>query len=520
MTGYLSCVRLMARTGRRSLLAVPLILTALLAVPAGQMINRYPDAASRAAYAAAYEGVTGIGAFQGRGYELTRIGGMLANEMGFLALVFFPMAGLLLAVRHTRAIEDTGQLEILTAGRIGRPASLAAGATVVALSALLTAVLSTALLLALGYPARGSVLYAFTLALLLLTFAGIGLVAGQLAQTAPQAYGLGFAVFLVTYLLRAVLDVRRRSGTWSNPESWLAEVRPFSDQLVFWPWIAYLTTIVILTALAVWIAGRRDLGAGVITPRPGPKRAPAWASSPAGLLLRLTRGSALAWLIGSGVFALAFGLLGNDMAEVMTRAQHQTTSTAVDTLIALLVQINALFAGALGIQSVTAWAREERSGRLGWMLSAPVDRRWSWLSAAGVALGWPLITLIWTGILTGLGLRIGLGESSALGQGLSSTLAYLPAVLFITVLAMLLCSITPAAAPLGWILVVWELVVAFLGDPLDLSQGLRNISPLEWSGQPPLENWAQLPALATVVAAGLGLLVSTRLFGHRELTNG
>lgn len=520
MSGYWSCVRLLARTGWTSLLAGPLVLVALLAVPAGQMVDRYPTPASRAVYAAAYEGVNGIASFQGRGYELTRLGGMLANEMGFLSLVLFPVAGVLLAIRHTREIEDTGQLDILTAGRIGRVSPLAAGATVVALSALLTAALSTVMLLALGYPARGSLLYAFALALFLLTFSGIGLVTGQLAQTAPQAYGLAFAVFLVIYLLRAVLDVRHRGGTWSNPESWLAEVRPFSDQLIVWPWIAYLVSIVVLTAIAMRIAGHRDLGAGVLVPRPGPNRAPVWASSPAGLLFRLTRGTALAWLIGSGVFAFAFGLLGNDMADVVRGARPEEATTALDTLVALFAQINALFAGALGVQSVTAWSREERSGRLGLMLSTAVDRRWFWICAAAVTLCWPLLTLAWTGLLTGVGLRFGLRDVSALGEGLTATLAYTPAVLFVTAFALLLVSITPAAAPIGWILVVWGLVVVFLGNPLGLSQGLRNISPFEWSGQPPLEAWAQLPALATAVAAVVGLLLSTAVFGRRELTNG
>ena len=103
------------------------------------------------------------------------------------------------------------------------------------------------------------------MALFLLTFSGIGLVTGQLAQTAPQAYGLAFAVFLVIYLLRAVLDVRHRGGTWSNPESWLAEARPFSDQLIVWPWIAYSASIVVPTAIAMRIAGHQPGAAEHLT---------------------------------------------------------------------------------------------------------------------------------------------------------------------------------------------------------------------------------------------------------------
>ncbi|MFG1928846.1 hypothetical protein [Cryptosporangium sp. NPDC048952] len=511
---------LLLRTGWASLLVVPAVLVVLVAAVAVQMVNRYPTPASREVYAAAYAGVSGISAFQGRGYELTDLGGMLANEMGFLSLVLFPVAGLLLAIRHTRAVEDTGHLDILTAGRTGRLAPLTAGATVVAISATLMATGASAVLLGLGYPARGSLLYPAALALLLLTFAAIGLVAAQLAQTAPQAYGLALAVFLLTYLLRAVIDVRHASATWSSPGSWLAETRPFADRLISWPWVAYLLVIVAFTGLALRISQRRDLGAGVLTPRPGPARAPHWTASPAGLILRLTRGSALAWLIGSGIFAFAFGSLGNDMQILMSRTRPENAGVALDTLVALYAQINALFAGAVAVQTVTAWSREERLGRLGWILSTAVGRRQAWLSATAITGGWSLLTLASTGLLIGLGLALGLREGSAFTDGLTATLAYAPAVLFVAAAALLLAAAVPAATAASWTLVGWGLVVTFLGDPLDLGQGLRNLSPFEWSGQVPLDPWRQAQAVTTTVCAGIGVLLSVALFRRRGLMKG
>ena len=521
MTGYWSYLRLRIRTGWASIVAAPVVLGALLVAVANQLASRYPTPASRETYAAAYQGLHGVSSFQGRGYELTNLGGMLANEMGFLSLVLFPVAGILLAIRHTRAVEDAGLLEILTAGRIGRWTPLAAGATVVTISALLTAALPSALLIVLGYPVRGSLLYPTALALFLLTYAAVGLVASQLAQAAPQAYGLALAVFLATYLLRAVIDVRHRSGTWSSPESWLAESRPFADRPTVWPWVAYLGSIVVLTGLAGWIAGRRDLGSGVLTPRPGPTRAPRWASaSPAGLLVRLTRGSALAWLIGSGVFAFGFGLLGNDLKDLAARARPEEANAAFDTLVALYAQINALFAAAVGVQAVLAWSREERSGRLGWILSTAVGRSRAWICATAVAVGWSLLTLAWTGLLTGLGLALGLDENSGFGEGLTATLAYAPAVLFVTATALLLTAATPAAASVGWALVGWGLVVTLLGDALGLGQALRNLSPFEWSGAVPLDAWNSARALVTTVGAGLGLTLSITLFARRGLVKG
>ena len=520
MTGYWSCCRLRVRTGWASLLAAPAVLIALVAAVAVQMAHRYPTPASREVYAGAYAGITGISSFQGRGYDLTNLGGMLANEMGFLSLVLFPVAGILLAVRHTRAVEDAGQLDILTAGRVGRLAPLAASASAVTASATLTALGSTAVLVELDYPTRGSLLYPFALAALLLAFAAVGLVAGQLAQTAPQAYGLALAVFLVTYLLRAVIDVHHSSATWAGPDSWLAEVRPFADRPSLWPWAAYLGWLVALTGSALWIAARRDLGAGILTPRPGAKRAPRWTASPTGLLIRLTRGTVLGWLLGSGVFALAFGILGKDMQDVVSRTRSQGTGAAIDTLVALYAQINALFAGSVAVQAVTVVSREERLGRLGWILSTPVGRRRTWIAATAVALAWSMLTLACTGLMTGIGLTLGLHEDSAFADGLTATLAYAPAVAFVTTLALLLTAVTPSATALGWTTVIWGLVVTFLGDPLGLSQGLRVLSPFEWSGQVPLENWGPIPALLTTVCAGLGVILSIAQFARRDLDKG
>jgi ABC-2 type transport system permease protein len=106
---------------------------------------------------------------------------------------------------------------------------------------------------------------------------------------------------------------------------------------------------------------------------------------------------------------------------------------------------------------------------------------------------WSLLTLTWTGTLTGLGLWIGLDQPGDRRRGLTSTLAYAPAVLLVVALALLLTRRLPRACAATWLLVGWALVVTFSGDLLHLDGWLRDLSPLEWIGKVPLDAWDRTP---------------------------
>ncbi|MEN2424340.1 hypothetical protein AABB02_40350 [Streptomyces rimosus] len=519
MTGYWRLVAISLRTAPAQVLGWALAVCALVTSSASTIGDKYTEQASRDAYAATYVGTQSSAALQGRGYNLETVGGILANELGYLTLIILPLIGLHLAIRFTRGVEDTGRLDILTAGSVHRLAPAAAGLTAAALTAVLTFLLSVASLFTLDYPLAGSLRYAGGLGALMLAFTGVGALVAQCCRDARTSYVLALACWMVSYLARAVVDARGSGLTWVNPESWLAEIRPFAHRPPLWPWLALAATVVVSFAAAGVVAMRRDQGAGLIPPRPGPAGAPSWMMKPLHVLTRLTLGSCLGWTIGGSLFAFSFGYL-TEQISVLSALSGTTRDDNIDATLSLFVQMNALLAAAAAIQ-LTQWlGAEETSGRVGYALASPVSRRRWWGATASLVTAWSLIVLICTGVCTGLGLAAGFGDIGYLDDGVPATLAYTPAVLLLAVTALALQSVNPRTVTVAWLAVGWGIVVCLRADLLDLPEWARRLSPLHWVGAVPQEAWDRPAALFMTLLALAVAAVGALAFHHRDLRAG
>jgi ABC-2 type transport system permease protein len=497
----------------------PVLVAALVASTASTLTSMYPQQAGRDAYAAAYAAMPASAALQGRGQDLSTLGGMLANEMGYLTLIMIPLIGLHLAIRFTRSVEDTGRLDILTAGAVHRLAPAAAGVTAAAVPAALTVVFSGVGLIVLGYPATGSLVYAGALGVFMLAFTAVGTLVAQCCRDARTAYVLTIGLWLAGYLARAVVDAHGWKVTWANPESWPAETRPFSAAPPWWPWLAFFALTAALFGVAALVATRRDLGAGIIAPRPGPASAPPWIRSPLTLLARLTLSAGAGWTTAAGFFAFAFGYLTQQMSQLGTAADIGQGAN-VDATLAVFVQMNALIAAAAGIQLSQWLAREETAGRVGHALAAPVSRNRWWASATLLVAGWSTLLLICAGLCTGLGLTAGFGDWNYLGRGLTATLAYLPAVILFVGLATILSSLTPRVVAAAWLIAGWATVVCLRADLLGIPEWARDLSPLNWVGAVPSEAWRRPAALNMTLIALVLAVISTLLYRRRDLRAG
>ncbi|MFC6607865.1 ABC transporter permease [Amorphoplanes digitatis] len=443
---------------------------------------------------------------------------MVANEMGYLTLILIPLIGLHLAIAFTRSVEDTGRLDILTAGAVHRLAPSAAGVTAAAVPAALTVAFSTLALVLLGYPGTGSLLYAGGLGMFMVAFTAAGAVAAQCCRDARTAYVLAVGFWLASYLTRAVVDVRGWNVTWVNPESWPAEIQPFSAAPPWWPWFAFLALTASLFGIAALVAARRDQGAGIIAPRPGSATAAPWIRSPLSLLVRLTRGVGAGWIVAAGLFAFAFGYLTQQMSDLTSAAGGQASN--VDATLTVFVQMNALLAAAAGLQ-ISQWlAREETSGRIGHILAAPVSRTRWWTSATVLVTGWSLLLLSCAGLFTGLGLTAGFNDWSYLGRGLTATLAYSPAVILFAGIAAALSALSPRMVALAWLAIGWGTIVCLRADLLRIPGWARHLSPLDWMGSVPGDAWDRpAAALMTVLAVALAV-TSTLIYRRRDLSAG
>ena len=509
MTGVWQCLRLLLRTSWTSVVGWPIALGVLLWSAAASIFDLYPGEAERMMYAEAASNSVATRVFQGRGYDLTLPGGILAQEMGIIVLTLFPLVAVFLAIQLTRSLEDRNYFDIITAGTIGRLAPVVAGMLACCVTALLTGLLSVVILVATGYAVSGSVWYAASLVVFMIFASTIGLLAGQLFRNAREAQYLAIGVILGCYLLRGYIDVNSMDATWSNPISWFAETKPFSDTPQWWPFLAYLGAASAVWVAALWVATHRDLGGGVFSPRPGPAEASRRLGSPVSLMFRLTREAGIALMIGGGATAFVFGLFAQEMA-----------SSGLDARLVLLMQINGLFACAVAVQTAQIVISEERAGRAGRVLSAPVGRS-TWMLSAGLVVGgWAAVMLVWTGLVSGAGLALSLEDTSQVGDAVLDTLAYAPAALLVAAIACALGAVHPRLAVFTWLIVVWSAVVALRADLLQLSEAARRLSPLEWMGKVPLEEWVWSAAAAMSVIAVAAFLLSLVIFRRRDLVAG
>lgn len=300
LRGRAGGMRALAGTGplirfllRRDRVRIPvwvLAITVSLLGSVASFASTYPTAADRQARARVLDSPV-ASLFVGPRYGLRdyTYGAMTAHELLPLAAVAVALMSIFLAVRHTRAEEETGRTDLVEATAVGHQAATAATLVVVGGTNLLLGVLlAVGLPLSLdGLSAGGSLAFAGALAGVGLVFTGAALVVAQLSRTARGALG-------AASIDGRGLPVARR-GRHARRRPVLAVAVRVGDRD---PGVRAgamvgqslpLLAAGVLVAAAAALSARRDVGAGLLGDRPGPATGSALLDSPWGLAFRLQR---------------------------------------------------------------------------------------------------------------------------------------------------------------------------------------------------------------------------------------
>ncbi|QDB78604.1 polyketide antibiotic transporter [Georgenia wutianyii] len=524
LTGTGNLLRLFLRLSRRQIAIWALAFLALVALSVVALEETYPDAAALQARAVLLESPAAV-MMTGPAFALEdyTFGAMIANELSLWLLLPAAIMSVLLAVRHTRAEEESGRLELLRSLPVGRYAPAVAAMLTVALADVAVGAATTAGLVITGMPAADSLALGLATALTGLVFGAVAAVTAQVTEHARTASGLALGALAAAFLVRGVGDVIERTGSWLSwlsPLAWAQQTRVFVD-LRWWPLALSAGTTLVLLLLAASLARRRDLGAGLRAARPGPAQASRALLAPAGLARRLVSGTFVAWAVAMFLFALAFGALASSLDDVIADipAMGEWIELDLDDLTrsfaAVILSFLALCPAALAVSGVLRLRAEEREGRLEGVLASGSSRtgvlgRWALVVAVESALVQVLL-----GIGAGLGVSAGTGEVAWVGELTAASLAYLPAVLLLGGVAVALVGLAPRLASLAWVPVVWAALVVFLGELLGLPSWARDLSPLTHT---PLVPGAALTAgpLAVMTVLALGLAAAGLLGLHRR----
>jgi ABC-2 type transport system permease protein len=289
----------------------------------------------------------------------------------------------------------------------------------------------------------------------------------------------------------------------------------------WWVFGLGIVVIAVLSIVAYGLVTRRDVGAGMVPPRPGPAAAGPSLGSAFGLVWRLQRGLLLGWFIGLTASGAVLGGAAKGISNSTGVADNQKLNDMLARLGGTHGLTNAFLAACFAIIGVTAAAYtvqatvrlrgEESSGRLEPLLATRVGRvQWALSHVVFAVLG-TAVLLVGAGL--GGGLAYGLQIHDVGGQVssmLGAALVQLPATWVLAGVGVALFGLVPRLTTLAWAGLVVCVLLLLVGAAVGLNQAVIDVSP--FTHVPKLPGSAVtgaplvwLTAIAAVLTAG-GLL--------------
>ena len=527
LTGTGSMIHLILRRDRILLPVWILIFVASAASSAAAAIGLYPTVQARVAAATAANATPALVAMYGKVYNLASLGGLAMLKLTTLGAVLVAVLMIMVVVRHTRAEEESGRLELMRSGVLGRHAPLAAALAVSVTASVLLGALTAGALAAGGLDPVGSLAFGLCWACAGMAFAAVAAVAAQVTAGARAATGLALTVLGVAFVLRAIGDSAAGGLsmlTWLSPIGWSEQLRPYAGNRWWVALIPVAFTIVVGRA-AFFLNGRRDLGAGLVPPRPGPARGAPGLRTPLALAWRLQRGTFIAWAVAFALLALVLGSLASDVGSLLDSPQSRDLITKMggaqgltDAFLGTELGIVAIMAAAYGISAVLRMRSEETALRAEPLLATSVTRgRWL-TSHVVIALGGTTVLLLVVGLGAGLTYGASTGDlGGAIASLAGAALVRLPAVWLLTGIAVALFGLLPRMVLGAWAALVASLLLGEFGAVLGLPTWVRGISPFAHVPSLPGAAMAWAPTIVLLVIAAVLIAAGVAGFRRRDI---
>jgi ABC-2 type transport system permease protein len=527
LAGTGSLVRLALRRDRVLVPAWIVTFVGMAAFSASATVSLYPTMASRVEAAQGVNGVPALVALYGRIYEAST-GALSMMKMGGIGTALVAVLAFVLVVRHTRADEEVGRLELIGGSVVGRNAALTAAIVVGVGTSLAIGVLASLGLAGTGLPVRGSVAFGMAWAATGLAFTAVGALAAQVTTGGRTATGVAAAFLGLAYVLRAAGD---NTGTanaagwlsWLSPIGWSQQVRPYAHER----WTVLLLLVVFAVAVgsaAYVIASRRDLGAGLLADRPGPSIAAPSLSSPLGLAWRLHRGAWFAWAPAYVLLGGIFGSVASNLGGLLDSPQAKDFITKLggsqalsDAFLAMELGMVAVVTAVYGIQATLLLRSEEGSQRAEQLLATSTRRR-SWVAShLGLALTGTTGLMLVAGLVSGATHAAQTGDVSNAFPVLAGALVQLPAIWVVIGIAVALWGIVPRFASASWALLVAFLLLGEFGTLFELPSWAMDLSPFAHTPRIPGHDLAVMPLVWLVAIAAALIAAGVFAFDRRDL---
>lgn len=432
----------------------------------------------------------------------------------------------LTVTRLTRKEEELGRVELVRAGATGSMAPLGSALVVAVGISLVVGIAMGVVMVPLGADASSAAAVGAQYLTTSLAAAGLAAVAAQVAATARIANMVVASIILGGYVLRGVGDVADGWAwlQWLTPMGWAERIDPFGS--ISWvPALASVAVFGLGVAGAVWMTSHRDLGGGLLQPRPGPATSTSLPNLGA-VARRLARPGIVSWAGAIAVYALVIGFLvpsvgslAADNPQIGDYLARMGGSGDLGTVfVASMMTYLGFGAAAWAVTSVLRLRAEETSGRTELLLATPVSRSRYLVdqllvlvvgivaimacAAAGVAIAAALVAGDWGG---------------RFGDTFSAAAVQVPAALVLASVAVVLYAAKPAWTVASWVVVIVAFLLGPFGALFNLPQWMRDLSPFTHVPLVPAEPMRWLPMAALLAVACIAGAIGWWRFGRRDI---
>jgi ABC-2 type transport system permease protein len=524
LTGTGSLVRLALRRDRVMLAVWILVFVVMAAGSASATVGLFGTQESRIQAAASINNSPSLVALYGLIYDESSVGALSMIKLGAFGGALVAVLAILLVIRHTRAEEEAGRLELVGSTAVGRHAPLAAAILVTVAANLVLGLLTALGLIGAGLSATGSFAFGLAWASVGIAFTAIAAVTAQMTQSARAATGLALAVLGAVYVLRAIGDTADGESAqwlrWLSPIGWGQQVRPYQGDR----WVVLLLPAVffaLLTALAYVLVERRDHGAGLLPDRPGPATAARTLGTPLGLAWRLHRGAFYGWLAAFVLIGLVFGNVAANVGGFMSSEGARNLIEKLggvrgltDAFLSTELGMAGVIASVYAVQVVMRMRSEEAELRSEPVLATAVGRI-SWAgSHIAVALAGTTALLLAGGLGAGLTYASQTGQAADIWRTVAAAAVRVPATWVMAGIAVAVFGLAPRAVVVGWAALVAFLLLGEFGPLFTLDQWVMDLSP--YAHVPRLPGGELSAAPLVWLAAVAALLVTAGLAGLRR----
>lgn len=499
---------------RRDRIMVPAWLAVFVfsaASSAAATVKLYPTVGSRVDAATGFNSTTALLALYGRVYDPSSLGALATWKLSAFGAAMVGVLAVIIVVRHTRAEEESGRLELVASASVGRFAALTAALVMGAATAVALGVLTSVALIAAGLSVPGSVAFGLAWTAAGVCFGAVAAVCAQLSVSARTATGGAMAVLGAAYLLRAVGDTSTGLHwlSWLSPLGAGQQLRPYAGER--W-WVLGLPVVFAAAAVAVAyaLAAGRDLGAGVLPDRPGPPGSRTLRSA-LSLSWRLQRGSLAVWMAAFVVLGAVLGSIAANVGGLLTSQASQDFITElggrkglVDAFLATEMGFLGVFGAVYGVQATLRLRADESAQRAEAVLATAVGRVRYALSYFVVALAGMVALLIAGGLVAGTSAAVSTHDSAEIEAMLGAAAVQLPAAWIVAGIAMAAVGFAPRLTVLSWAALAGFVLLGELGPVLHLDQWLMDLSPFGHTPRLPGAPISMVPLVwLLVLATGL-----------------